>query len=42
MFKKIYIAKIMHIYSDIIYTNVYIFTEFNEKFAQMNIGIFSS
>ena len=32
----------MHIYSDIIYTNVYIFTEFNEIFAQMNIGKFSS
>ena len=32
----------MHTYSNLIYTNVYIFTEINEKSAQMNIGKFSS
>jgi hypothetical protein len=40
--KKIYIFKLMHTYHDLIYTNVYIFKEINEKTAQMNIGKFSS
>ena len=36
--KKIYISKIMNIYLDLIYTNEYILTIFEEKSAQMNIG----
>ena len=42
IFKKIYISNIMHTYSNLIYTNVYFFTEINEKTAQMNIGKLSS
>ena len=32
----------MHTYSNLIYTNVYFYTEINEKTVQMNIGKLSS
>ena len=42
IFKKIYISNTMHTYYNLIYTNVYFFTEINEETAQMNIGKLSS